>query len=214
MIRAHSDTDIFTVIFLVCLICLAVNKLIYPKRFDLFSNLIINNRYTKVFIKDQHFFDLFENLFFVNLCFNCAIFFFLITNEIIGKPLSELLLLQYSFLIASFLIIKILLELLISKVFEIEWLTKDYLLNKINYRNYLGLILLPINGILIFSFNTKRNTLIVISLLLLIILCMGLLTFLKANLNQFKRSMFYFILYLCALEIAPYLIVYHIIAIK
>lgn len=214
MIREIINTDIITLIFIVCLICIALSKLIYTKRFEIFSYLIINNRYTKVFVKDQHFFELFEGLLFVNLCFNAGIFFYLLINAFVDEPISQLLILKYALLIACFFIVKVLLERLLSSIFEIEWLIKDYLLTKISYRNYLGLILLPINAVLIYSVDAKLNTLIIIGLFSLIIFSIGLLTFLKANLNVFKRSMFYFILYLCALEIAPYLIVYQFIAIK
>jgi len=214
VIREIINTDIITLIFIVCLICIALSKLLYTKRFEIFSHLVINSRYTKVFLKDQHFFELFEGLLFVNLCFNAGIFFYILINAVVGVTTSQILILKYSLLIACFFIVKVLLERLLSSIFEIEWFIKDYLLTKISYRNYLGFILLPINAVLIYSVDAKLNTLIIIGLITLLIFGIGLLTFLKANLNVFKRSMFYFILYLCALEIAPYLIVYQFIAIK
>jgi len=214
VIKEIINTDIITLIFIVCLICIALSKLIYTKRFEIFSYLVVNNRYTKLFSKDQHFIELFDGILFINLCLNAAIFFYLFINSLVGETISQLLILKYALLIACFFIVKVLLERLLSSIFEIELLIKDYLFTKTSYRNYLGLLLLPINAILIYSVTPNLNTLIIISLLGLTVFSLGLLTFFKANLNVFKRSMFYFILYLCALEIAPYLIVYQFIAIK
>ena len=47
-------------------------------------------------------------------------------------------------------------------------------------------------------------------ILLTVINTIGLLTSYKSNLNLIKRDFFYFILYLCALEIGPYIILYKV----
>ena len=213
MLREFTNTDLLTIIFVVCLLCIALSKFFFAKRFETFTALIINDRYTKIYVKDQHFFDLFESLLFVNFCLNLGVFIYLFLKSLAATN-AQILIFKYSILIGAFFMFKVLFERLLSSLFNIEGLINTYLFSKISFRNYLGLFLLPVNTFLVYSIETSTKTLIIIAVGIICIFIIGLLTFLKSNLNLFKRSLFYFILYLCALEIAPYLIVYQFIAIK
>ncbi len=214
MLRQINNTDIITAIFIACLLCIAISKLLFGKRFDIFSNLILTNRYIKAYIKEQHFFETFDALLFINLILNGGIFIYIIQKALSSTVLSELLILKYAILLGSFFIIKVLIERLLASIFKIDHLINSYLFNKISYRNYLGLILLPVNAILIYYVNYSANLLFILGLSVLAIYSIILLTYYSKNLNLLKQSLFYFILYLCALEIAPYIIVYQFIAIK
>lgn len=214
MLRQINNTDIITAIFIACLLCIAISKLLFGKRFDIFSNLILTNRYIKAYIKEQHFFETFDALLFINLILNGGIFIYIIQKALSSTDLSQLLILKYAILLGSFFIIKVLIERLLASVFKIDHLINSYLFNKISYRNYLGLILLPVNAILIYYIDYSANLLYILGLSVLAIYTIILLTYYSKNLNLLKQSLFYFILYLCALEIAPYIIVYQFIAIK
>ena len=87
----------------------------------------------------------------------------------------------------------------------------DYLFQKITYKNYLGLILLPINILLIYVVTPSKSIFFVAISLLFIVNLMGFLESVKSHLSLIKSNLFYFILYLCALEIAPYLILYKVL---
>jgi len=112
--------------------------------------------------------------------------------------------------IAIFVLIKVLLERLIGSLFEIDKLTDLYLFQKITYKNYLGILLLPINALLLFTFQPTLNIIYGIIILLLSINVIGLISSLKSHQSLIKNNLFYFILYLCALEIAPYIILYKV----
>ena len=112
--------------------------------------------------------------------------------------------------IAVFVLIKVLLERLIGSLFEIDKLTDLYLFQKITYKNYLGILLLPINALLLFAFEPTLDIIYGIIILLLIINIIGLISSLKSHQSLIKNNLFYFILYLCALEIAPYIILYKV----
>ncbi|WP_370214763.1 DUF4271 domain-containing protein [Mesoflavibacter profundi] len=214
MLRQINNTDIITAIFIACLLCIAISKLLFGKRFDIFSNLILTNRYIKAYIKEQHFFETFDALLFINLILNGGIFIYIIQKALSNTVLSQLLILKYAILLGSFFIVKVLIERLLASVFKIDHLINSYLFNKISYRNYLGLILLPVNAILIYYVDYSANLLYILGISVLAIYTIILLTYYSKNLNLLKQSLFYFILYLCALEIAPYIIVYQFIAIK
>jgi hypothetical protein len=117
---------------------------------------------------------------------------------------------KLTFGIGVFILIKVLLERLIGSLFEIDKLIDQYLFQKISYKNLLGLVLIPINLLLIFSFKPGLILLYIIVILLGLINIMGLITTIKTNQSIIKQNLFYFILYLCALEIAPYIILYKV----
>ena len=97
-----------------------------------------------------------------------------------------------------------------SSLFEIDKLIDQYLFQKISYKNFIGLFLVPVNLILLFSITPSLIILYIIIFLLLIVNIMGLITTIKTHQSLIKRNLFYFILYLCTLEITPYVILYKV----
>ncbi len=212
MLRNIVSNEIFTVLLIIGLIIVTVTKLVAPKRFDDFFLVIKNSKYLKVYGKDQKFIDLFDSLLFANLMISGSIFGFLIyqfvTHDV--KALSVNIMIKLVTGIGAFILIKVLLERLIGSVFEIDKIINDYLFQKITYKNFLGILLLPINALLLFSFDLTLPIISVMVILLLIINIIGLITSFKTYQSIIKSNLFYFILYLCALEITPYVILYKV----
>ena len=75
-------------------------------------------------------------------------------------------------------------------------------------KNYLGLVLLPLNIILVFAIQPNHTILYVIIGLLLLINLIGFISSFKTYQKLIINNIFYFILYLWALEIAPYIILH------
>ena len=106
---------------------------------------------------------------------------------------------------------KFLIEKIVATIFNIEEFAEQFNLQKVSYRTFIGLILLPIN-IYLFYNNTPANILIYITIaVILIINLFSYLVSLKIYQNLLIGKLFYFILYLCALEIAPYYFMYYLI---
>lgn len=209
MLRAIASTEIYTIIFVVSLILISTAKLMYAKRFKEFTLLLITFRYVKVFSREQKFLDTFEALLFSNLILSLGVFCYLgfefITNS---AAISELNILKFAIVIGVFLLIKVLLERLLSSVLGIEGIINDYIFQKISYHNFIGLLLLPINIILVYTIKLALNGMLLIAVFMLFINLTGLYFFYKRNQILIKRNLVYFILYLCALEISPYVILY------
>jgi hypothetical protein len=113
--------------------------------------------------------------------------------------------------VGAIILIKVLLERLIASLFEIDSLIDSYLFQKTNYKNFLGLILLPINILLVFTISLTPNVFYIIFGLLIVINIVGFVTSIKSHQKTIINNIFYFILYLCALEIAPYVILYKLL---
>jgi len=71
---------------------------------------------------------------------------------------------------------------------------------------------LPINVLLLYAITPTKWLLIISIGLIILINSVGLVTTFKNHQKLILNNLFYFILYLCALEIGPYLILYKIIA--
>ena len=211
MLRNIVSNELYTILLVIGIIIVAVAKLMAPKRFDDFILVLGNNKYLKIYAREQKFFDKFDGLLFSNLILSLSIFCYIIYQYVTEiRTVSINLLFKLGFGIATFILIKVLIERLIASVFEIDKLIDPYLFQKITYKNYLGVFLLPINALLIFSFQPTLTTFYVIIILLLIINLIGLISSFKTHQSLIKPNLFYFILYLCALEIAPYVILYKV----
>ncbi|MBU2950740.1 DUF4271 domain-containing protein [Tamlana agarivorans] len=211
MLRNILSNEIFTILIIVGLAIVATAKLLAPKRFHDFMLVITNDRYLKIYARDQKFFDQFDALLFGNLTVSLSLFSLIIYRHITlinSIPINDML--KLLICIAVVILIKVLFERLIGSLFEIDKLTDHYLFQKITFKNYLGILLLPINAILLFSFQPTLPIIYGIIILLLIINTIGLISSFKTHQSLIKSNLFYFILYLCTLEIAPYIILYKV----
>ena len=92
---------------------------------------------------------------------------------------------------------------------KIKYFTEQFNLQKVNYRAYIGLLLFPVNVVLFYN-NDPHPVLVYIILGLM--LAGGIFSYivsLKTYQNLIVGKLFYFILYLCTLEIAPYYFMYY-----
>jgi len=209
MLREVISNEWYTVLFVLSLISITLAKYFYSSRFGEFLTVIGNSKYLKIYSKEQKFVDQFDALLFINQIISFSTFSFIAYNQFY-EPLTFdiLLFLKICLGIGGVLLIKVLLERLIASLFDIDELIDAYLFQKINYKNYTGLVLFPINLILIFSIEPTKNWIYGIAIILILINLIGFITSFKTHQKLILSSFFYFILYLCALEIAPYIILY------
>ena len=212
MLREIISNEWFTVLIVLCVCILAFAKARFTNRFNDFLWLIGNSKYLKIYSRDQKFIDQFDGLLFLNLIISSALFYFIWYNTFIESIAFDLILFFKLFIgIGSLILIKILIERLIGSLFEIDSLIDSYVFQKTNYKNYIGLVLLPINILLIFAVNPSKTILYIVAGLILVINLVGFITSFKIHQKLILNNLFYFILYLCALEIAPYIILYEVL---
>ncbi|OBX23124.1 MULTISPECIES: DUF4271 domain-containing protein [Bizionia] len=211
MLRNVISNDLFTILIVVGLILIAVCKVLFAKRFQDFVLVLGNSKYLKIYSKDQKFFDVFDGLLFFNFVLAISIFGFITYNHLTTElEISKLFLLKLTAIIAILIVMKTLLERLIGSVFEIDFLIDNYLFQKISYKNFLGIILMPLNAIIIYGISVSNPIIYSIWAVIVFVFIIGIITTVKTYQNLIKQNMFYFILYLCALEIAPYIILYQL----
>ncbi len=212
MLREIITNEWYTGFIVVSLFILAITKYTYATRFGDFLLLIGNSKYLKIYARDQKFIDQFDTLLFVNLIISLSTFTFLSYNTLVAEVAFEIgLFLKLIIGVGAIILIKILIERLIGSLFEIDGLIDSYLFQKTNYKNFIGVLLLPINVLLIFSITPNATIFYAIFALLFVINFIGFITSMKTHQKTIINNIFYFILYLCALEIAPYVILYKLL---
>ncbi|MFK2818756.1 DUF4271 domain-containing protein [Flavobacteriaceae sp. LMIT009] len=209
MLREIITNEWYTILIIISLCILAFAKYAYANRFSDFLSLVGNSKYLKIYAREQKFIDQFDSLLFINMVISLSIFTFLSYRTLVTPLDFEITtFLKLLVGVGALILIKILLERLIGSLFEIDQLIDAYLFQKTNYKNFIGLVLLPINVLLIYSFNPEPIVFYVVFSLIFIIISIGFITSLKTHQKTIIGNIFYFILYLCALEIAPYVILY------
>ena len=110
-------------------------------------------------------------------------------------------LLKYVFI---FFTSKVLFDVIIGKVFSINRIMKIYVWQKLVYCNSLGIVLLLFNFLIAYTIFDKQymvSFFIALSILYLIFAYYSIFFSMK---KEIFKNWFYFILYLCTLEIIPY----------
>ena len=215
MIRAIPSNELFTILLIIGMAVIAIAKLTAPKRFTDFTFVVINSKYLNIYARDQKFFDKFDALLFGNLILSASVFSYIVYKHTYNiTDVSINLMFKIAVGISVFILIKVLLERLLGSIFSIDGLVDQYVFQKISYKNFLGVILLPINGLLLYTLSPTTQVIYGFIGLLVLVNLIGLITSFKRHQNLIKNNLFYFILYLCALEIAPYLFLYKVLASK
>ena len=209
MLRTIVSNEWFTVFIVLALVCLTLSKFLFARRFMDFLAVIGNSKYLKIYARDQKFVDGFDALLFLNLIISVSIFSFITYSEFVSPASFDLpQFFKLLFGIGALVLIKILLERLIGSLFEIDALIDSYLFQKTTYKNYSGLILLVANILLIYTIPPSKGVIYAVLGLIVLINLIGFITSFKNHQKTILHNFFYFILYLCALEIGPYLILY------
>jgi hypothetical protein len=208
--RIIGASDWATIIFVLMFVIIAIVKSVFESRFNDFMKLIVSDKYIKMYRDSTYLMSGFTIFLFivqlVSLAFfiQLALYHFLHTSKTDG-----ILFIQIFTFLSVFVLSKFLIEKIIATSFNIEEFTDQYNLQKVNYRTYVGVLLLPIDAILFYNANLSD---FLMCFLIVVILLTNLLTYaisLKNYQNLLIGKLFYFILYLCALEIAPYYFIYY-----
>lgn len=208
--RIIGASDWATMIFVLMFVIIAIVKSVFESRFNDFMKLIVSDKYIKMYRDSTYLMSGFTIFLFVVQLVSLAFFIQLVLHHFLQTSKTDgILFIQIFTFLSVFVLSKFLIEKIIATSFNIEEFTDQYNLQKVNYRTYVGVLLLPIDAILFYNTNLSD---FLIYFLIVVILLSNLLTYvisLKNYQNLLIGKLFYFILYLCALEIAPYYFIYY-----
>lgn len=210
--RIVSPYDWATLIFVVALGLVVLARTAFESRFNDYIRLLVSDKYTKIYRESSHLWSGFNIVLFVVHLISLSFFIqIVLAYNGWGEKTDWLLFIRVFTGLFVFILCKFLIEKIIAVTFDVEELIDEFNLQKVNFRTYIGLLLFPVSMVLYYG-DFTTNTLI--SVIIITILAVNLLTYLfsiKNHQNIITGKLFYFILYLCALEIAPYYFIYYLI---
>jgi hypothetical protein len=208
--RITDTSDWVTIIFIMAFGIIALTKSIYENRFADFTKLIFSDKYTRIYRDSSHLMDMFSiSLFFVQIISFSFFIQILLSQFGYGTKTDWILFIQVFTFITYFIFSKFLIEKIIATAFKIEEVVEQYNLQKISYRTYVGLLLLPIDIILFYYDSILKNIPLLILYGIIVLNIFLYLFIIKIYRKEIFGKLFYFILYLCTLEIAPYYFMYY-----
>lgn len=210
--RIVENKDWITIVFIVTIGLVVITRAAFENRFSDFVSLLVNNKYLKVYKDTSNLMSWFTILlFFVQLI--SFSFFILLVLSYFGYTTKTnwVSFIQIFTFLSFFVLSKFLIEKIIAASFNIESFIEQFNLFKVSYRTYVGLLLLPVNIVLFYTDLMNSYVILGVLVILLITNAVTYLVSLRNYQNLLLSKLFYFILYICALEIAPYYFMYYAI---
>ena len=208
MIRDYILFDGFTIIILLNLIIVTIAKTLNNSKFKQFIFIYLNNSFLKFNTNNNSFLSSFNSLLNINYLISLSVYISIIISYSsygINNNFEISIFFKTLLIVIVFVYAKYLIELLVGWAFSISKFIVTFNLQKNNFNKLIGIIIILLNSLAIYSFPNsmtfiKMSIFFVISLYLI-----GLYKVIRLNDNLILSNMFYFILYLCTLEIVPIL---------
>ena len=106
--------------------------------------------------------------------------------------------------VSIFFVVKIMLDFVIGRLFSVSELMKNYIWQKLVYHNSLGILLLLFNFLIAYSIFDGYYMILISVYISLLFLLYSYCSIYFSMKKVIIKNWFYFILYLCTLEIIPY----------
>tara|TARA_R110001583_G_scaffold56534_2_gene170556 strand:+ start:2562 stop:3224 length:663 start_codon:yes stop_codon:yes gene_type:complete len=208
---AHLKNDWISLVFFIILIILAIIKFQFNDRLQQTATFFLSKKkLLTYFNKEKNIFNnLYQLLFFtVQLLTISLLIYFLSTFLQVNNKLSDVKLF-FAIIIIVFLYFtfRFLIGLFIAAVFDQIYVFKKAAYFKMNYFNNLVLCLIPFLLLTAYSKNLTIFFLKITVFSCILFLLIRYFLFIKNNKKLIINNLFYFILYLCALEIVPLVII-------
>tara|TARA_B100000787_G_scaffold106371_1_gene78928 strand:- start:9859 stop:10500 length:642 start_codon:yes stop_codon:yes gene_type:complete len=194
------------IIFVSSLVLLFFLKLYTATKLKGYAMSIFNKGFVEIESEDIYArFSIFHLVFSVFSFLMVSVSIYFIIHE--HRQNSVFLFLDYleiSYYVSIFMIFRFVLEVLLVKLFETKETLSHFLLSKTSYLYSISIGLLILNIWYFYSFQNQYFLILGFTTLFLV----RLLVILINNKNLIIKELFYFILYLCAFELAPLFVLF------
>ncbi|MEA1787170.1 DUF4271 domain-containing protein [Arenibacter sp. GZD96] len=209
LLRPVAHPDWITLLLVISLVFITVAKGLFYQKFMNFVILPFNNKYIFMYNKKDTLFNGFNLFMSLFQLFNFALYLYFAFTIFADATTPATVAHYFSILLLLFLflLLKVGLQLFNANIFDWEKPTVDIIFKKLSYLNYSSILMCAAN--ILYSFVPMDPKVVFYLSLFLIILInvVGWITLLRNYQKLILSRFFYFILYLCALEIAPLIII-------
>jgi len=195
------------------LLLLVLAKQLFYNRFEDFTALISSGKFLVIKSKEHKLLFGFNVLMLIVHILSVSLFVFLTFRLFSNFDFEDsgYILLRIITVYGFFVFLKITVEKIIANVFDIDEIIDTYIFQKQTYLNFISLIIFGLCLFLVYSNIPSLPLFYLILSVIILTVSYTLYTIVKKNTVLMSRYWFYFILYICALEIAPYVILYKLI---
>ena len=207
--RNPDIIDWITVLLFFSLIFVVVAKNVFYMRFSNFIILPFNNKYIFMYNKKERLINWFNLFFGIFLVINLSLFIYL-GIPILFASVTTLSPIVYPLIIGSivlYVFFKLIIQMGNGYIFNSQKVISEIIFKKISYLNYSGMIMFIANILLVYIFKESKIVVYTAVLFIVLVNVIGWITILRNHQKFITSYFFYFILYLCALEIAPFILI-------
>ena len=211
--RYITSNDLLTIIILLVLLLLVLAKQLFQYRYEDFFALLASGKFLAIKSREHKLLFGFNIIMLIVHVLSVSLLLFLtfrlftdLTQVNPGYTLIRIIT-GYGF----FVLLKITVEKIIANVFDIDEIIDTYIFQKQTYLNFISLIIFGLTVFLVYSDIPRVPLFYLIIAVSILAISYTLYVIVKKNTVFISRYWFYFILYICALEFAPYIILYKLI---
>ncbi|MEE9362578.1 MAG: DUF4271 domain-containing protein [Cellulophaga sp.] len=208
ILRATSTNTWITLVLFISVLFVAMAKNLFHARFFNFIILPFNSKYIFLYNKKGRIFNWFNIFFTLFQILNFSLFIYLVSQVFFKLKMGSLNI-NYLIVLGSttlFMLLKGIFQFGNGYVFNINHRISEFIFKRLTYLNYSGIVMFIANVILTFVIKDSIPVIYGSVFLIILLNAIGWLTILRNHQNYLSNNFFYFILYLCTLEIAPLLI--------
>lgn len=192
--------------FLLIFTIIAFLKITYPNHFWEYLKLPFDRKYIIIYEKKERKVQFFTVVSFFLQWISLSLFLYVWAQfHNIQLIVTGFLLLDIAFILLALLIFKLLIQKWIIYLFDLKGFSKSYIFTRIAYSSYAAIFIITLLFFMIYSSSLKEIYLYILLAIFFTINILSWVTIIKMNQNSIKTYIIYFILYLCTLEIAPYI---------
>ncbi|MGB6150762.1 MAG: DUF4271 domain-containing protein [Pricia sp.] len=209
ILRTAGTPDWITILLLSSILLPVIAKSLFYSRFLNFIILPFNNKYIFMYNKKEKLINWFHLCFTLFQIINFSLFVFLAGN-IIFQTSESIDVFMYPVILGSilgFISLKVVLQLGNGFIFGSNKTVSELIFKKFSYLNYTGIVMFLANLMLAYVTTDSLVVIFVTVFTILAINVIGWVTLLRNHQKFITNYFFYFILYLCALEISPLIII-------
>ena len=209
--RLSSTSDWLTLFFLTDLVLIAILQFNFTERFNKLFSLVYSEKYYTDYLKTRPLnFNWFHVIFFFIIVFNISIYVYFGFEAFSPVSIDHELFffLQILFFTILYFLIRYSIGYILGVIFDIEDIQNYFTFLKMSNLALLSIIILPLLILTNYSVGVYHKFMISFSLLALLSAAIFRYFALIKNEKLSFDNLLYLFLYLCALELAPFIVVY------
>jgi len=209
--KIAATSDWVTLFFLVVLILIAVLQFNYTERFSKLFSLVYSEKYYTDYIKTRPLvFNRFHVIFFFIIIFNISLFLYFAFNTFSSSPDQDHFYFFFQILLMTFgyFLVRYFVGVLLAYVFEAEEGQNYFTFLKMSNLALISVLVLPLLVLANYSVGVFHKFLITFGVVASFAIALFRYFVLIKNEKLSFNNLFYLFLYLCALELAPFIVLY------